>query len=393
MSDFYYIHKLMNLKDFIIKNVQILDSLINVYVELPIQVHKCPSCATPTSFVHDYRVQKIKDVPIYLKPTFLHYRKRRYICPHCRKKFYENNSFVARYQHMSGRLRIRVLESLRSTRSMASIAKDIHVSSPTIGRILSGVQKGNMPTLPNVLSIDEFKGDTSFGKYQCIVTNPEAKKTLDILPTRNELSLRAYFRRFSLYQRKQVSHIVIDMWRPYYTLMKDLFPDATIVIDRFHYVRQCTWALENVRKRIQKNVSTKDRKWFKRSKKILLKKSEKISFEETIQLRKMFMIAPELEAAYDAKENFYYFLEAESREEAAHRLDIWIEYLKKLDMKEFNACITTFTNWRNPILNSFTCPYTNGFTEGFNNKIKVIKRNAYGFRDFHRFRNRILLNT
>lgn len=393
MSDFYYIHKLMNLKDFIIKDVQILDSLINVFVELPLKKHKCPSCGSFTSSVHDYRTQKIKDIPIYLKPTFLYYRKRRYICPHCRKKFYEKNPLVAHYQHMSGRLRIRVLEALKSTHSMASIAKDIHVSSVTIGRILSGIQKGKMFALPKVLSIDEFKGDTSFGKYQCIVTNPKDKKTLDILPTRNEASLRSYFRRFSLIQRKQVTHIVIDMWRPYYSLMKDLFPNATIIIDRFHYVRQCTWALEKVRKRIQKQLSKEDRLYFKHSKKVLLKKSEKLSFEETLQLRKMFLIAPELESAYDAKENFYYFLEASTREEASFRLDLWIQYLRECNILEFNTCITTFTNWRNPILNSFTCPYTNGFTEGFNNKIKVIKRNAYGFRDFHRFRTRILLNA
>lgn len=53
-------------------------------------------------------------------------------------------------------------------------------------------------------------------------------------------------------------------------------------------------------------------------------------------------------------------------------------------------CGNTMVHWSKGILNSFDCSYTNGFTEGVNNKIKVLKRNAYGYRNFPRFRNRIL---
>ncbi|HHZ06993.1 MAG TPA: transposase [Clostridiales bacterium] len=59
-------------------------------------------------------------------------------------------------------------------------------------------------------------------------------------------------------------------------------------------------------------------------------------------------------------------------------------------MPHFVKCAKTMLNWQDRILSSFTAPVTNGFTEGCNNKIKVLKRNAYGFRNFKRFRNRIL---
>ena len=90
---------------------------------------------------------------------------------------------------MSSRLNMWVVNSLMPTHSMASIASDLHVSAGTIARILSELNFSHISSLPNVLSIDEFKGDTTYGKYQCIITNPCKRKTLDILPSRNELAL------------------------------------------------------------------------------------------------------------------------------------------------------------------------------------------------------------
>ena len=66
---------------------------------------------------------------------------------------------------------------------------------------------------------------------------------------------------------------------------------------------------------------------------------------------------------------------------------------KASKLEEFNATLTMLSNWAKYILNAFDCPYSNGFTEGTNNKIKVIKRNAYGYRNFENFRNRILMTS
>lgn len=67
-----------------------------------------------------------------------------------------------------------------------------------------------------------------------------------------------------------------------------------------------------------------------------------------------------------------------------------IDYAQNSGVTEYTSCADTLINWRIGILNSFDVPYSNGFTEGCNNKIKVLKRNAYGYRNFERFRNRIL---
>ncbi|WP_143147770.1 transposase, partial [Desulforamulus hydrothermalis] len=68
----------------------------------------------------------------------------------------------------------------------------------------------------------------------------------------------------------------------------------------------------------------------------------------------------------------------------------WLNLVKQHKIKEFYYLANTIVNWKTEILNSFDVPYSNGCIEGYNNKIKVIKRNAFGFRNFNRFRSRIL---
>ena len=104
----------------------------------------------------------------------------------------------------------------------------------------------------------------------------------------------------------------------------------------------------------------------------------------------MLDISPDLKKAHQLKEYFYYVLEAKNSKEASRRLDLWIRMAKESNLNEFKSAIRAFNNWREPILNSFDHPHTNGFTEGYNNKIKVLKRVSFGLQNFTRARNRIL---
>ena len=180
----------------------------------------------------------------------------------------------------------------------------------------------------------------------------------------------------------------MDRNRVYWDLAKDYFPNATTVIDKFHVVRYASWALENVRKRIQQDLHPSKRKYFKRSRKLLLTKKEKLSEESLLALEVMLSQPQDLAIAYYLKELFYDFMKVNNRQEATKRLKTFILSAQASELKEFQSCLTMLAN----ILNAFDCPYTNGYTEGTNNKIKVIKRNAFGYRNFSNFRNRIFLS-
>jgi transposase len=92
------------------------------------------------------------------------------------------------------------------------------------------------------LGIDEFRGNTNKTKYHCILTDIESGLPVDILSNRTEASLIQHFRKYQYTQQlKNVEIIVIDMWLPYFTVLREIFPQATIVIDRFHMVRQAMW--------------------------------------------------------------------------------------------------------------------------------------------------------
>lgn len=94
--------------------------------------------------------------------------------------------------------------------------------------------------------------------------------------------------------------------------------------------------------------------------------------------------------AYHLKEDFYLFLDARGKDKAKIQLEEWIEKAKLSNLAEFKSCIKALENWKEEILNYFESGFTNGVTEGFNNRIKVIKRVSYGYRNFGNFRKRIL---
>lgn len=106
----------------------------------------------------------------------------------------------------------------------------------------------------------------------------------------------------------------------------------------------------------------------------------------------MLQQSNDLAVAYHLKELFYEFMDSKSREEASKKLRNFILAAQTGQLSEFNACLTMLGNWSKYILNAFDCPYSNGYTEGTNNAIKVIKRNAFGYRNFENFRNRIFLS-
>ena len=181
------------------------------------------------------------------------------------------------------------------------------------------------------------------------------------------------------------------MNRVYKDLAVQYFPNATIVIDKFHVVRYATWALENVRKRVQKQMLPSKRKYFKRSRRLLLSHRENLNEESLLALEVMLSQSNDLAVAYHLKELFFDFMKSSDRTEAGRRLKFFILAAEASNLPEFNACLTMLRNWSKYILNAFDCPYTNGYTEGTNNAIKVIKRNAFGYRNFRNFRNRIFL--
>lgn len=283
-----------------------------------------------------------------------------------------------------------ICDELTKSVSLSFVAEQSNVSVPTVIRIFDRIQYPKLNKLPEVLSIDEFKGNAETGKYQCILVDAKKNRVLDILPDRKQNCLIEYFSSIPRHERLKVKFFVCDMWNQYADIARIFFPNAIIIIDKYHFIRQVTWAIENVRKRIQKTMPAALRKYYKRSKSLILKRNHKLTEEDKQALDLMLLYNDDLRQAYLLKELFYDICNMNKYSEQRKAFLDWIKYAESVGIKEFESCIGTFRNWHKEILNAFKYGYTNGATEGYNNKIKVLKRISYGIRNFNRFRNRIL---
>ena len=129
-----------------------------------------------------------------------------------------------------------VITELSEVKSLTAVARYCHISVTQVIRIFKEINYSRPKTLPSVLSIDEFKGNAAGQKYQVILTDPTDHKILDILPKRDTVKLIQYFLQFPRHVRNNVKYITMDMSLQFRSVMKQCFPKAHIVADRFHLI-------------------------------------------------------------------------------------------------------------------------------------------------------------
>ena len=388
-----YIKDLLGFKDVKVKKVESNDFSITIHLETIKKEQICPCCNETTSKIHDYRYQTIKDAPFQFKNTFIKLRKRRYKCKHCGKQFFENLNFLPKYYRMTNKLAACVCNKFRTTNSIKQIASETNLSSNTIYRLLALFNVSNN-NLPEALSIDEFKGNTGYSKYQVALMNSDNKKVLDILPSRRVHDLCQYFKKFPSSEREKVKYFVTDLWEDYKGIAMTYFPKAKVIADRFHFVRYACNAMDKIRIRVQKEMPKSTRKYIKGSKKLLMARPFNLKekgFERVSYLLNNFH--DDLRTSYLLKEQLLDIVKLPLPALAKKLFKEWIESAENTNIPELIECTKTYRNWFIEISNSFYVPFNNGGLEGTNNKIKVLKRCAYGYKNFDHFKARILLCT
>lgn len=387
------IKDLLNLKGVMIKSIKNLKDIVEIYIEMPVKSHICPSCGNQTSIVHDYRTQTIKDVPIYFKPTNLIYNKRRYECNYCNKNFYEDNPIVSKYHRKTNRLTGFIVNELRNLVSCTDVAKKANVSTNSVCRLLDPFAVTNTK-LPKVLCIDEFKGNAGYYKYQVALIDGETHEVVDILECRRKHELCEYFKKFSKEQLDNVKYFVTDLWETYKDIAFTYFRKAKIIADHFHFARYACDAINKIRIQVQKDLPKKERIYFKHSRKLLLSRACNLKTDEQKDELSYILInySEKLRIAYREKEDLLDILHSEDNSDIKiSRFNNWVNRNLISDIAEIKEVAKTYHHWYVEIKNSLEVPYSNGPTEGFNNKIKVLKRVSFGIRNFKHLKARILL--
>jgi len=369
----------------------------------------CPKCGQIVSKLHDYRRIRVKHYTCGKQPLIISIKKKRFECPDCNLKITESINMVDKNCFISKGVKKSILFSLTQIGSLKSVALEHNVSHTTVYAALNKVSHiREFKGLPPVLSFDEFRANTTDGKYAFMVVNPIGKNIIEILPNRRFNVVFSFFSRFPRKERNRVKFVVIDLWKPYEKVISKLFPNATLVADKFHYQRLVNKSLNEIRKKACAKMDPKIAYQVKKNWRLLNKNYNNI--DDKIKrysyllkrnatdfevLNHILSLDKELNLVHSFYQEFLCIISLSDEETQVKMLRNWIEKAKSSDLKELQSNAKTFTAWFNAISSSFKTfeghKLSNAFIEGMNNKIKVIKRVSFGYRSFLNFRKRILL--
>ena len=414
MSELNYITELLELKDNNIKfyqNCYYKEKIKEVYHKVfegvltyqPVCCEKCGVVFDNNFEKHGFITSNIKIPDVVGFKTILRLKKQRYLCKHCGKAFTLRDNVTDYGCFISKNTKWKIANELRNKISEKDIAKNNNVSPNTVERIMDSyydTKKLYKNYLPKVLSFDEFKSvksaDGSMSFHMC---NGETGQTIDIIEDRKLVSLLKYFTYYSFNARKKVKFIIIDMYSPYVSLIQKMFPNAQIIIDTFHLIQLISRSLNKTRIRAMKSNKSAYNK-MKRYWRLILKNRNELDCSKW----KRYTCFPNLMTEIDVvnyildqdielKITYFKFQELlQSIKDKNYKTFIYaINNVNDLTSDYMKTSIKTLIEFKDKIYNTFNNNYHNGFIEGNNNFIKVLKRIAFGFRSFRRFKARIMI--
>ena len=402
MEQFNFITNLLGIKD---KNITILDVLDagthkEIIAKLDYPAPKCPHCQGQMT---KYDFQKESKIP-YLEctgyKTLIRLKKRRFRCKVCRKVAVAETSLVKKNHQIATIVNQKIAQKLIEKVPMTAIAESLAVSTSTVIRKLKEFKfKTDLSFLPTHMSWDEYSFKK--GKMSFIAQDFDSRKIIAILDGRTQATIRNHFLRYSRQVQNSVKIITMDMFSPYYDIAKKLFPSAKIVLDRFHIVQHLGRTMNRLRIQIMNQLDKKSHKYraLKRYWKLIQQDSRKLSHKRFYRPTfRMHLISGEileklLSCSQELREHYklYQLLLFHFQEKKTEHFFGLIEDTLSCVNPIFQTVFKTFLKNKDKILNALELPYSNTKLEATNNLIKVIKRNAFGFRNFDNFKTRILI--
>ena len=402
MEQLNFITNLLGIKD---PNITILDVLDagthkEIIAKLDYPAPKCPHCQGQMA---KYDFQKESKIP-YLEcagyKTMIRLRKRRFRCKVCRKVAVAETPLVKKNHQIATIVKQKIAQKLIKKVSMTAIAESLAVSTSTVIRKLKEFEfKANLNCLPAHMSWDEYSFKK--GKMSFIAQDFDSRQVITILDGRTQATIRNHFLRYSRQVRNGVKVITMDMFSPYYDIAKKLFPSAKIVLDRFHMVQHLSRAMSRLRIQIMKQSDRKSHEYkaLKRYWKLIQQDSRKLSHKRFYRptfrmhltnkeiLEKLLAYSQELREHYELYQLLLFHFQEKQAEHFFGLIGETISCINPICQTVFK----TFLKDKDKIINALELPYSNAKLEATNNFIKVIKRNAFGFRNFDNFKTRILI--
>ena len=381
---------ILNLPEYRVLQVDDTGPDYHIRAETILPPTTCNHCGATSLVGYGHREQLIHDLPIHGKRVGINIDTRRYRCKDCRKTFYESLPAVDEKRRMTTRL-VNWLGEHSARRTFAQLAEETGVSNMTVKAVFVDHSAKLSAALkietPQFMGIDEIH---LIRKPRAVFTNTKDCLVIEMLDNRDKKSVVRYLS--GLPDRERIRCVTIDMWRPYRDAVREVLPDADVVVDKFHVLKMANAALDQMRKNVGAAMTARQRRTLMKDRKLLLMRPKDLRPEAALMLSGWLRNLPELEAAYNAKETFYGVYEAENRADAKQMFNEWEDDLSGSLKQVYNPLIKAWLNWQNEILAFFDWRLTNACTESLNNLIRIANRMGRGY-SFEVLRARMLLTN
>lgn len=373
---------------------------LEVEVESEVKGGLCPECGAAALVPKERPVVLVRDLPIRGLASWLRWRKRRYTCPACERSFTEAHPEIPARARTTRRYERYLYDQVAAGSPIARVAREEALSFYRVQRAFSEGARERIarraPPRPRVIGIDEASHRRGL-VFNTVVTDPLAPGVIEVLEGRDGKSLQAWLVALPEDVRSGIEAVSVDMWAPYLKVVQRCLPHAIVVCDKFHIVRTTGKALDAVRRRLQRREghSRRTRGWqpsLFRLRHALLADPARLRPKKRRELRSALREHPELATAYRLYQDVRHLYQLATPETAPTLLRRFYDDVEHSGLVEFRGLVDgAFRIWEPEILAYFDVRITNAYAEGITNKIKVIKRSGYGFRNFARFRERVLV--
>ncbi len=382
--------------------VKILKKRNNDHNIIEFEAHKtspfevCPKCATKSFKVYDRVYVKIKDTPIRNKIVYLKIRKRRFQCPKCKSIFREPVQGIKKGFKSTRRFRAHIQWCASNFTDLKRVMDKCRCSSWLVytayyEQLALEVKKLQYPW-PKTIGIDEHSfvrnSKYHYKEFATIVVDYNNNRVREACLGRSVDELESS-RIMDVQGRENVKNVVMDMSSPFKKFVKKNFPNAIITSDKFHVVKLFNQAVNRIR------IETMKHPIFIKSKRtpmrvLYLSNRERLDLTQRYVLNDINDLFPELKEVYMFKEAMISLYNIKGFKRAQKAFVKLTDAMALSRQQIVQTLRKTLMKWRTEILNYFRTKITNGKTEGYNRKAKLIQRKAYGYRNFENYRLRLI---
>lgn len=394
------VEQILNLPDMKVLDFQEIEGEeIIITIEKSVNYSTCPDCGKITHSIHQNHWRMIHDLPWSKKPVLLKINRRQFKCHKCKKVFSEKLDFVDKSACYTKRLATDIVQQVLNS-NIRSVAERNGLSDEEVESMLkkqvSQILNINLSQVKK-LGIDEIALVKGQGNYLAVLVDLDTHKPIEIVQSRRIEDIREVLVSWGVEVLSKIEEVSIDLWSPYKNLVEELMPNANVTADRFHVMKQVNDELDTMRKNEKKAAMSLDNKSEKerilealnKSKYSLIKNEDSLNEKQKSKLKSVQEVSPNLAKMHALKEEFRDIFETtKSWGDSIIKLLDWMYDA----LSYFPKSIGTIVRWFGEIVGYFDGRTTSGIVEGINNKLKLIKRLGYGFRNFSNFRLRSLLN-